>query len=383
MENKLKQNMKKIGIITYHRSDNYGSVLQAYALLKEISQITGRKGEIIDYKTDAQDSIYSIYFRCNDMKSIIKNIYILIFLRKIKKNIKDSFNNFRKKYLNVSGLNTITEFTELDKGTYSTIVCGSDQIWNIRIKDFNDAYMLSFVDQVRKVSYAASMGGIDLQLSIDEKEKIRHLLKSFVSISVREKIAVDMLSDCTEKEINIHIDPVFLVDSDEWKSIASPRWIKEEYIFFYSIDYNDVSVEIARWYGKKFNMPVYIMYTSWKSYFICKDGLQWAGKTGVEDFLSLILHAKFVLSGSFHGTSFAVIFNKPFFRIQKLRNGCGVIDDRIQTLFRKLNILDREITADNYKEKAVMIYECDFEKVNRNIANERQRARDYLSSILL
>ncbi|HHV64153.1 MAG TPA: polysaccharide pyruvyl transferase family protein [Peptococcaceae bacterium] len=374
---------QKIGILTYHRADNYGSVLQAYALLEEIKRITKGEVKIIDYTTDAQESIYSIYYRCNTIKNILKNIFIFTCLRKNRRKIKDSFSSFREKYLKVSNSTKITELTSLDEERYTTIVCGSDQIWNLRIKDFNKIYMLSPLNNVRKLSYAASMGGIDLQLRIDEKENIRNMLSSFVGISVRENIAANMLSDIMDKKINIHIDPVFLLDSDEWKKLASPRWINEEYIFFYSVDYNDVSVEIARWYGKKFNMPVYIMYTSKKSHFICKDGIKWVGKTGVDDFLSLFIHAKFVLTGSFHGTCFAVIFNKPFFRIQKTKNGCQVIDDRIQSLFRKLSITDREITVDNYKEKAAMIYEFDFKNVNCNILDERQKAREYLGGILL
>ena len=158
----------------------------------------------------------------------------------------------------------------------------------------------------------------------------------------------------------------------------SERVIKEDYIFFYSIDYNQDSVDIARWYSKEFGIPVVTMFTSWKSYFICKNGVQWSGKTDVEDFLSLVYYSKFVLSGSFHGVAFSVIFNKPFFRVQKKRGEEQLIDDRIRTMFDKLGIVDREIWIDNYKDKLKEIFDIDYSLINERICEEREKGLSFL-----
>lgn len=124
------------------------------------------------------------------------------------------------------------------------------------------------------------------------------------------------------------------------------------------------------------------MYTSWKSYFICKDGVQWAGKYQIQDFLSLILHAKVVLSGSFHGTAFSLIFNKPFYRIQKTRNSDLLNDDRIHTLFDKLEVDEREITIFNYQEKLDEIDQIDYECINKKIQYEKEKAEAYLKKTI-
>ena len=374
--------MDKIGIITYHGADNYGSLLQTYALMTTVSDKIGKKAEIINFISDEQKKMYSIFFENNSLKNIFKNLYILMRLQRKRKDKALKFNNFRKEYLHVEREESFNNIAKNLENEYRAVICGSDQIWNIHIKDFYDYYMLSFVHDAIKISYAASMGGLKPKLTVEEKVMVKNLLSDFDFISVRENVAAEVVKECTGKESSINIDPVFLLEKDEWDLIANERIIQEDYIFFYSIDYNDDSVEIARWFAEKYNMPVVILNTSWKSYMICKDGIKSSETQGIEDFLSLVKYAKFVLSGSFHGTAFSIIYNKPFYRVQRRNTEDFVVDDRVCTLFSKLQISDREINIQNYKQLGEKIYDIEYVNINRKIEIERNKSIEYLSSAL-
>lgn len=375
--------MKKIGLITYHGAENYGSLLQAYALLNTLNGLDNVEAELINFISNEQKEMYNIFLPCNSLKNLVKNLYVLTHHYKIRQKKTLLFNDFRRERLNAEWAKAFTTISDELGDKYDVLVCGSDQIWNIRIKDFYDYYMLSFSNHTRKISYAASLGGVDLHLKAEEKGKINNLLKEFYAISVRENICKSMVQDCTKQEVVTNIDPVFLLDRSEWDKIASERIIKEDYIFFYSVDYNEDSVKIAKWYAEKYNLPVYVLHTSWRSYVVCKDGMIWAPKQGVEEFLSLIKYAKFVISGSFHGTAFSIIYNKPFFRVQKRKNETElIVDDRICTLFEKLHICDREINIFNYREMEPKLFDIDYTDINGYIQKEQRYSIEYLSNAI-
>lgn len=374
---------KKVGIITYHAADNYGSVLQAYALSNYLKKDFNQKCTFINYCSESQRMLYGLYFANESLKDILKNLYIFLILKEKRETKIHAFDSFRRKYFQMSPLNPTSDVKELNLNRYDLIICGSDQIWNVRIKDYDSIYMLDGVDIPKKISYAASMGGLDLNLTNAEMNKIHDDLKSFFSISVRENIAKTMLSKCSLPSIRTNIDPTFLLPADDWKKIMSPRIIEDEYIFFYSIDYNDDSLEIAEWYGNKLGLPVIYMNTSWKSYFIKRAGMKWAGAVKVEDFLSLVYYSKAVLSGSFHGTAFSLIFNKPFYRIQRNVKGNGIVDDRVRSLFERLEIHDREISIDNYKIMLNGLFNIDYKTINQNIRKAKDESKSYFADIFI
>lgn len=375
-------NRRKVGIITYHAADNYGSVLQAYALSHYLSEDFSVDCNIINYRSESQRQMYAIYFANDSLKNILKNIYIFFVIKNRKARKISQFSEFRKKYLKMYPADPTSDVKKLDLKRYDLVICGSDQIWNVRVNDYEPIYMLKGIDIPRKMSYAASMGGIDLELTNDELCEIQESLKKFSGVSVREDIAKKMLLRCTLDNLRTDIDPTFLLSAKRWKKIMAPRRINGEYIFFYSVDYNEESVKIAEWYGNKLNLPVVYVNTSWQSYFIKESRLRCIDTSGVEDFLSLIYYAKAVLSGSFHGTAFSLIFNKPFYRIKKNHNQSAVVDDRIISLFNTLEIRDREISTENYKEMVDGLFCIDYPAINKNIQAAQNRASDYFMNML-
>ena len=373
---------KKIGIITYHAADNYGSVLQAYALNRFLIDNFSEDCKVINYQSKQQRKMYALYFENKSIKDVLKNIYIFFALKLRKQDRIQKFSSFRKEHIVLYPEIATSNIEKLNLNGYDAVVCGSDQIWNVRVKDYNSVYMLKDIDVPCKLSYAASMGGVDLQLSKEEAQQIYESLKDYRGISVRENVAKKMLSDCMLNDVNVNIDPTFLIQAEQWKQIMSPKIVDGKYIFFYSVDYNEESVKIAEWYGNKLNLPVIYMNTSWRSYFIKEGRLRHSEKCGVEDFLSLIYYAEAVLSGSFHGTAFSLIFNKPFYRIQRNRNKEAIIDDRVGSLFETLGIQDREINTENYQSKVNELFDMQYRIVNKEIDRARNTAKKYFASIL-
>lgn len=124
----IKDKKRKIGILTYHAADNYGSVLQAYALNHFLSENFFENCEIINYRSELQQKMYALYFENKSIKDIFKNLYILFALKSKRLNKIHDFLAFRKKYLKMYPQNPTSSVADLELNRYDIIVCGSDQI---------------------------------------------------------------------------------------------------------------------------------------------------------------------------------------------------------------------------------------------------------------
>lgn len=151
---------KKVGIITFHGAHNYGSCLQAYALLNTINSM-GYDAEIINFRTDNQKDQYSPLTKRKGVKYFLKNCYFFFHLKSRKKKY-ELFETFISQYL-VMGQREYKTLEELECETfpYDYFICGSDQIWNTNPSDANDAYFLPFVKNSKvRIAYAPSFGAI-------------------------------------------------------------------------------------------------------------------------------------------------------------------------------------------------------------------------------
>ena len=247
--------MKKIGILTFHNAENYGAVLQAYALKTYLQKnIEHSIVDIIDYESPLIELSYKyikplFYFKNSGLRKLISFLLQFYYLpKKIK--IKKVFTKFRKEWLNVAN----NKFSE-----YNSIIYGSDQIWNPILTD-NDLIYFGKNYNGKKISYAASDGG-ELDLT---DEKVTHL-KDFNRISCREK----SLSDKLLKQLNnvsTVCDPVFLLSKDDWLNKFSTKPSINNYVLIYKIaenlDLDNEAIKFAKKYNKK---VVQIVYSKSKS----------------------------------------------------------------------------------------------------------------------
>ena len=227
--------MKKIALLTFPKADNYGALLQAYALKYSLVK-QGHLAEIINYhspKSEAKDKLFANFkFSRRWIKQVVKlpmTWYISI-----------HFTSFRNKYLiDMPPVYYNTLPTLADK--YDLFITGSDQVFNCRITWFDDRFFLSFCeDNNKNASYAASFGFELENLTDKEKDFIHKNLNHLKYLSVREQQGEKIVQTLIpQKEVGVHIDPSFLLTKADWKKIAKSPAINQPYCIIFLIMHRD------------------------------------------------------------------------------------------------------------------------------------------------
>ena len=314
---------KKIGILTFHRADNLGAVLQAYALSKYITNFIGIETEIVDYKCKKIEDTRYVH-----SGNIIKKMPLSIYY-KIK---RSGFNRFRKAYLPLSNQEYTRDNITESNSVYSTFIAGSDQIWNTECSDNDSTYFLDFVaDDKVKIAYAASIGAITF--TKQEIKKYTKYLTRFRAISIREQSSINKLK--LPNNTIILPDPVFLLDKGEWEKVSSDNKYRKKYVFVYLIQ-DDVNVlAAARKYAKEHDCDIVFN----------KKSIEFIMKNSPDSFLAWIEQAEAVFTNSFHGTAFSIIYQKQLAADIVLMN--GGINNRIKELLYSASLEQCIITNQN------------------------------------
>lgn len=345
--------VKKIGILTFHKSINYGSVLQAFALSNLLSK-RGYAVEIIDYEPASYCTQYRIFEKNTSFHNVAANIRRLsVFDILLKQKI--GFKKFREKYLPLSA----SKFTQASSPQefskyYDAVICGSDQIWNVTAKDCDPIFFLQGKQSYKKIAYAASVNTATYNENVCDNQLRKNIL-DFDYISIREHSGAKKISHFlnTDKQIKVQPDPSLLQTKEVFAAIASQRIVDEPYIFMYCANYQESTIRAAQKVSRLLNKPVYTV-------LVCRSVTQITKlkKSGIriirdknrpEDFLSFIMNSDLVLSDSFHGTAFSIIFEKKFFSINDFINGKYVDDERICNILDELEISERYIKEEEIK----------------------------------
>lgn len=335
----------KVGIITfYHKSCNYGGTLQAYALSKAINK--NSDSQQILYK-----SIQQIKCKSNNLESIAKRLFNTILRRKRNVALKNRqliFEIFRK-IVPRSKMEYDIQTISKSLYDYDAFITGSDQVWNVEYYD--EVYRLEFVPSTKyKFSYAAGISSGEL--TEEQKAVFKKALSTFDAISVREKSAVDVLQPLTDKKVEWVLDPTLLLSREEWDEICSDRNISEKYVFCYFLGElslkNKKIIEFAHSKGLKVVSMPYLAWTSKKD---SDFGDYKIYDATPPDFISLIKHAEYVFTDSFHATVFSHIYHKNFFVFN--RAGLNSMNDRIYSL---TSLFDTQERFCDTKEKISLKY---------------------------
>lgn len=338
--------MKKIGILTYHTGYNYGASLQAYALQTTVKKYVD-DCETINFETERFKSSREMF--CKNPKRLKEYIKVLtrIPYRKSLKKRQELFDNFLN-CMNVSPLYR-TEKEVIDNAeNYETIICGSDQIWNlskeIDAPAANPIFFLNFPKKQRRISYAASFGKW-IKEAPENEDMFMPWLKQFDYISVREKDGVDYLKS---RNINCELvlDPTVLLDAQEYDVICRERLIDKKYILLFAWNCNRDVIKVAKKISKELKLPVINIVPPPRALF---SGIKRKLDVGPREFLSLVKHAEFVVTNSFHGTAFSVTYEKPFVSVVT-----GEADSRMKSLLSQLGLLDNLLTSDKIDIEKLM-----------------------------
>ena len=269
----------KIGILTFHNADNYGAVLQCYALQEHLKkQYPNDEVYVIDYKNALIEHSYRVLgLRRSLFGNFTQFFYLPIALKKRK-----HFKDFKNKYLNLG---------TSDLSAYDVIYYGSDQIWNTSLTNVDLTFFGKGFNG-KKIAYGASDGG-----EMEFSDEIKDLLNSFESISVH---------------VSAVSDPVFFLSKEDWLKIAVlPK--ERNYVLAYKIsdrpDFDEQAEKLGKQLGKKVIQIVYVK--SLRKLFYRKQ--HFAEAISPEQFVGYFANADYVITTSFHGTAFSILFEKPFY----------------------------------------------------------------------
>jgi hypothetical protein len=363
----------KIGILTFHRAKNFGAFLQAFSLQEYLKSLE-HNVEIIDYRCNAieqSDNLFdfkSLFKRKNILKSIHILFNKLLTIRyRIQKRKK--YEVFRNKFLNISSViyRGIEDFNNNDN--YDVYVCGSDQVWNMKITQGVDpVYFLTFHKNdkhIKKIAYAASSEVYSYALYVKNKEILSSLLAGFDAISVREDSLAEELQKYTDNKIETVLDPTFLFDKLFYqKLITEPN--SRNYVLVYHLFESKDASQIARQIAKEKNLSVIEIHAGFNLF--TKEN----HKQGLDpsELLGYIFHAKYILTTSFHGTALSLILNKNFFVVNKGSNS------RMKNLLKHLNLEERLVDVSKYK---MIKLDIDYHSVNKKLSILIEQSKSFIT----
>lgn len=378
----MKTEKDKIGIITFQGSYNCGSLLQAYALQKYLKEQFNQENEIINFSNAKQIDMYSVLQKNKSIKAIIKNSMCLPFYYILKKHNED-YKSFIKEELILSPLlYSKSEDMKEVEDRYTCLVAGSDQIWNIKCYDADDAYFFNFASHTKKIAYAPSLGAKRILTESENPNIYREYLKRFSYLSVRELNGQKWLKELTDNiEIPILPDPTLLHDKEFYMELIEKEPIlKGKYIFYYAFHYPHETNKRLKEISQNTGMPIIMLDA--KSWIIRGPwlyGFRISPKSGPKAFLNLINFADTIITTSLHGTIFSAIFQKNFWYIKsKIYNPS---DDRATFLLDQLSLNSRFIELKQLNSSNLH-KETDYNICKLNIDALRIKAHNYLLKAL-
>lgn len=349
--------MKKIGILTLHYSLNYGGVLQCYATMQTLRKL-GYEPEIIDRLPDSFSSRYPL---------VRKFVHPLT---------QRAYSQFRKKELQPTSY-TIQSSAQLRKllesGEYYGVIIGSDQVWRKEVFSVDgDYFMIHQRDlPIKKVAYSASTGVGFWQYDESETNAITDALRSFDGISCREVESLPLFKEYCNIEVQNILDPTLIADPQIYDSLRKKAKLSgKDKLVTYILDWTNTKQELIDRVGKSKGLT--------QQHILQRNSHRRNGLISrllhqdptVYDWVNQIATADFVVTDSFHGMAFSIIFGKQFVVIGNPKRGMA----RFTSLLRHLN-LENRLTESLVPDISKNI---DYERVFERLNKYRQQGKSFL-----
>lgn len=367
----------KLAGLTWWRN-NYGSILQAYALQKKINSIDGVTYEIINQYGKKITSVDNFMDKVKaiGIKKTLQRAFWKFGVRKLRRR-SQNIQNFVDKHLKVSQ-NQYSEYTlQQANKEYDGFFCGSDQIWNPTMEKIGSMYWLGFSEDSKiRIAYAPSIG-VD-RISKESQAIIRKTLSRFTAVSCREENGTKLINNILGEEKCITVlDPTLMVEKNVWDQLCSERKYEEPYIFVYMLRGTKEQRKMIEAFAKEKKLKIVTMpfmeteYTVW---YDLKFGDIKYWDAAPDEFVSVIRYAKWVFTDSFHSMIFSCIYHIPFFTFPKLGKAQM---DRITGLQELLEI-DSRMINDYTDIKRVLSKKIDWRRVDEIIDRRRKISQKYL-----
>lgn len=333
--------------------NNYGGCLQAVALQKIMKQY------------DEVETInYDEYLNSNkSIKEIIKDI---VYYKRNKK-----FSKFKQQNLKLT-----KEKNHLVDDLKSKYIVGSDQVWNPTTLSYEirKKFFLSFVkDKKRKFSYAASIGEENIDTDGKEKEIVK-FLESFNKISVRESSSAKILNSKYNLNAISVLDPTMVVEKKIWDSFIEKKYKEKNYILVYTLGMNKKCIKTIDIFSKKNSKKIIEIF--YRKRF--KNTKRVENNFGPQDFINAIANSDIIITNSFHGMVFSIIYHKEFYVITRDK-----MNSRIYDLLKTINLTDRIIKEEEIDKLLSKNYnKINYIDVDKILNKEKEKSLKYIQEII-
>ena len=319
----------KVGILTHPLHGNYGGILQAWAM-QRILKKRGYKVETFDIRIRLSRGRELIAAFNRLILKILRRYEGPIFceyaMRRYWYGIRQDLLSFIKKNISLKRYDTIKD---IPSGKYDIILVGSDQVWRdiyisylFHTHDCEDVFLYNIAHSSRKVAYAASLGVDAWSYSTTETERIRQALSRFYAVSVRETSGVKLLAEHASCNAQWVLDPTMLVDADEYRDLYKKKEVGAKYkdsVVSYILDSTPDKENLIKRVALSLNVEMHELKRA-------EDVRQ----LSIEEWLYAIDQARIIVTDSFHGCVFSIIFRKPLIFVMNQDRGNARFDSLIE-----------------------------------------------------
>ncbi|WP_199524651.1 polysaccharide pyruvyl transferase family protein [Pseudoalteromonas sp. bablab_jr011] len=370
---------KRVGILTLPLINNYGGILQAYAL-KEVLRKNGYETLLIDYRKNKIS-------KKNSLNMAIRN-FIKKTILKYKKlepavtpTIQSEISRNAKDFVSRElGKKTkpIYDFSELKKLNYEVdiFVVGSDQVWRPEYTPNIRRYFFDFVDEGKKViSYAASFGTDTWGFTNEEFKDCKVNLSKFNALSVREKSAIDIMHDKFGVTSELVLDPTMLLSKSDYLDLINKynEQKNKGNLFCYILDKNEFSISVIKKISTKLGL---------EPFEVKPKAIDYNYKKGSEEYIYPFMtkwirafyDSEYVIVDSFHGCVFSIIFNKPFIAIGNVKRGLA----RFKSLLSLFDLEDRLILNSEKFNESLIEHSYNWDAVNKKVFYLQKKSSKFI-----
>lgn len=379
----------KIGIVTMPPAmgQNYGCILQAYALQKILSN-NGFDSQILDIRNSPQPRSFirkaaSFLYRFFRHYVLRDKEYPLPwhqwdFSEKERNIIYDKTLNFVNKHLHLTEQLIPRKLYNI-VFDYDVFLAGSDQIWRPKYVSYQPHFFLDFVKDkkdIKRIAYAASFG-VDTNEFTEELLKIcKPLAQTFDAVSVRENSGIKLCKDLLGIESIQVLDPTLLLDVEHYTKISYERndFQNDGNLFAYVLDESEEKQIIIDLVSQKMSLKSFKIQPKAKYPKVGPKHINDCILPSVEQWLRGFVDAKYVVTDSFHGCVFSILYKKPFIAIGNSNRGMA----RFYSLLKLFELEDRLVFCANDVSSKLITKTIDYDKVYRILESERHKSKEFL-----
>ena len=363
----------KVGIITFHHSLNCGAMLQAWALQTYLRK-HGLDAEIVNYGKIGWPCKY--YLRCDSLRHFIGSFYNGFFTFFKSFGIETYRRHLYRRFLrDQMALGNSVKKGEVGKRGYTHLVVGSDQVWHPVINEGDDTYFLADVpDGVKRISYAPSFGVDEFDSRLERK--MVGWLARFDALSVREPQGAKIVKRLCGRDAEVVCDPTLLLKRADYEAIErKPRFgLPEKYIAVYTICGHPWAEDAALELGKKMGLLVVHLPGGQLARWYLPGRAKRVTAIGPAEWLWFIHHAEYVVTNSFHGTVFSLVYHRPFTVALNIKPS----DARMLSLLEGVGLISRVEHAER-----VDCVDVDWGMVDKRIWEMQKGGADFLADNLM